>query len=58
MIEEVRKRQREKDKQEEDFLRSLGVNEANAHECTIYRSAWDDKIIAVMRGDEFLVGDD
>ena len=57
MLEEAKKQQRQKDKDEEDLLRSLGINEENAHECTIYRSAWNDQIIAVRLGDKFLLGE-
>ena len=54
MLEEAKKQQRQKDKAEEDFLRSLGINEENAHECTIYRCLWNDQIIAVKLRDKFL----
>jgi hypothetical protein len=57
MLEEAKKQQRQKDKDEEDFLRSLGVNEENAHECTIYRRLGDDRIISVKLGDKFLYGE-
>ena len=57
MLEEAKKQQREKDKAEEDFLRSLGINEGNAHECTIYRRLGDDKIISVKLRDKILYGE-
>jgi hypothetical protein len=57
MLEEAKKQQRQKDKAEEDFLRSLGINEENAHECTIYRRIGDDRIIAVRLRDKFLLGE-
>jgi hypothetical protein len=57
MLEKAKKQQRQKDKAEEDFLRSLGVNEENAHECTIYRRLGDDRIISVKLRDKFLLGE-
>lgn len=57
ILEEAKKQQREKDKAEEDFLRSLGINEENAHECTIYRRLGDDRIISVKFRDKILYGE-
>lgn len=57
MLEKAKKQQRRKDRNEEGFLRSLGINEENAHECTIYRRIGDDQIISVKLRDKFLYGE-
>jgi hypothetical protein len=53
----AKEKQEQKNEREEKFLRSLGVNEANAHECIIHRSQWNGEIISVRLGDKFLFGE-
>jgi len=57
MLKMAKEKQEQKNEREEKFLRSLGVNEANAHECIIYRSQWNGEIISVRLGDKFLFGE-